>query len=133
MKPALTMLNYIDITLVGIVERQDFAVSDTERLNKARDLIRIVLENNPVESPRLTERIIERVTEPRIVKGTVDKPQGVFLKFQDVAALTGYSRSSIWRMEKLGRFPPRRELGPRSVGWLREEVEAWIASRPVKE
>jgi hypothetical protein len=30
-------------------------------------------------------------------------------------------------------FPPGRLIGPNTRAWSLEEVEAWIASRPVKE
>jgi len=44
---------------------------------------------------------------------------------------TGLSRSSRWRLEKLGQFPPRRQLAPNSVGWVESEVEGWLSSRAV--
>lgn len=53
-----------------------------------------------------------------------------FLKISQVCELTGRSPASIWRDEKAGRFPRRRRIGVRSVGWLTNEVEAWIESRP---
>jgi len=134
MKTTLTALDYMDIVLTGIIRRRDFSKTDTTELEIARDKIRFVLKNNPPEVPVPLERIIERVetVEPRVIKEASTKPLGALLKFKDVAILTGYSRSSIWRMEKEGSFPKRREIGPRTVRWLREEVEAWIASRPIK-
>lgn len=53
----------------------------------------------------------------------------VFLRFPAVTGITGLSRSTIWRLEKSGVFPPRRRLGLNSVAWLRSEVEGWVASR----
>jgi predicted DNA-binding transcriptional regulator AlpA len=41
-------------------------------------------------------------------------------------AFTGLSYSTIFRMETAGRFPARRQLSPRRVGYLRSEVEAWL-------
>jgi prophage regulatory protein len=43
---------------------------------------------------------------------------------------TGYSRSSIYSMMKVGRFPNQRKLGPRKVGWRRSDIETWINERP---
>jgi prophage regulatory protein len=44
---------------------------------------------------------------------------------------------TIWRLEKSGGFPKRRQLSPGRVGWLASEVETWILSRkeaaPLKE
>ena len=36
---------------------------------------------------------------------------------------------TIWRMEKSGQFPKRRQLSPGRVAWLASEVDAWIESR----
>lgn len=47
----------------------------------------------------------------------------------EVHALTGLSRVTIWREEKESRFPSRRLITRKRVGWLREEVEQWIATR----
>ena len=33
------------------------------------------------------------------------------LRFQEVTELTGLSRSTIWRKERLGVFPTRKPLG----------------------
>lgn len=41
----------------------------------------------------------------------------------------GYSDVHIWRLEKAGQFPKRIQLGPRAVGWLESEVDAWIQAR----
>jgi prophage regulatory protein len=49
---------------------------------------------------------------------------------REVRALTGLSRTSRWRMEKIGQFPLRRRLGKQAVGWLVSDIDAWLASRP---
>jgi prophage regulatory protein len=36
---------------------------------------------------------------------------------------------TLWRMEKAGTFPKRRQLSPGRVAWLASEVDAWIESR----
>src|SRR5689334_20753685 len=54
------------------------------------------------------------------------------LRIDDVAdRLGGISRSQVWRMVKDKRFPKPRRLGLRAVGWLEQEVSAWIIGRPV--
>jgi predicted DNA-binding transcriptional regulator AlpA len=55
---------------------------------------------------------------------------------QKVVQLIGMSRASLWRMEREGRFPVRRRVGIRRVGWLEGEVREWDcqtvgSSRPV--
>ncbi|MEG0870362.1 MAG: AlpA family phage regulatory protein [Hafnia sp.] len=39
--------------------------------------------------------------------------------------LTGLCRTTRYLMEKEGKFPSRRKLGGRSVGWLLSEVNDW--------
>ncbi|MDI9803987.1 helix-turn-helix transcriptional regulator [Citrobacter koseri] len=43
--------------------------------------------------------------------------------------LTGICRTTRYMMEKEGKFPARRKLGGRAVGWLLSEVSAWQKSR----
>jgi prophage regulatory protein len=52
------------------------------------------------------------------------------LRIQEVKNITGLSNATIWRMEKSGTFPQRRQIGPHSVGWLSSELLQWIESRP---
>src|SRR5215475_11620853 len=42
---------------------------------------------------------------------------------------TGYSNSTIDRLEKTNEFPKRVQLGERAVGWYADEIDAWITSR----
>ena len=43
--------------------------------------------------------------------------------------LVPYSRQHLARLEAAGQFPLRVTLGPCRVGWVQEEVEAWIERR----
>jgi prophage regulatory protein len=38
-------------------------------------------------------------------------------------------RATIARLEELGDFPRRVKLGRRAVGWLRTDIEKWLAAR----
>jgi len=49
------------------------------------------------------------------------------MKRKEVCETTGLSYTSIYNKERAGLFPARRKLSARSVGWLRSEVEGWIA------
>lgn len=42
----------------------------------------------------------------------------------------GKSRIQIWRDVRAGQFPAPIELGPNSVAWFEDEIDAWLASRP---
>ena len=51
------------------------------------------------------------------------------LRFREVHARTQLSRVTIWRMERRGEFPARRQLSTNSVGWIEREVEEWLVTR----
>jgi prophage regulatory protein len=51
------------------------------------------------------------------------------LRVRDVEARTGLSRTSLWRLQRAGEFPPSRSLSPGTVGWIEDEISAWIESR----
>mgnify|MGYP005663931563 CR=1 FL=1 len=42
----------------------------------------------------------------------------------------GFSRSTMWREEKAGRFPQRVQISPNRVGWFEDEIDEFIESRP---
>jgi prophage regulatory protein len=44
-------------------------------------------------------------------------------------AITGYGRNTWWKKEQEGTVPKRIKLGPRRVGWLLSELEAWVRQR----
>ncbi len=56
-----------------------------------------------------------------------------FLREPKVAAMTGLSKSTRWRLEKEGKFPKRRQLSARSIGWLSSEIEDWVQTRSAVE
>ena len=51
------------------------------------------------------------------------------LRRKAVTEVTGLSSSTLWRLERAGRFPARKKLSANAVGYLAEDVEAWIQSR----
>lgn len=52
-----------------------------------------------------------------------------FLRKGEVLNRAGFSGSTLWRLERDGKFPKRRRLSPKAVGWLESEVSSWLASR----
>jgi prophage regulatory protein len=40
-----------------------------------------------------------------------------------------WSRVHVSRLEKEGKFPKHFNLAPQSIGWLEDEILAWIAAR----
>ena len=51
------------------------------------------------------------------------------LRRKAVEVMTGLARSTIYQRLAEDTFPKQIHLGPRSVGWLASEVDAWIAGR----
>lgn len=51
------------------------------------------------------------------------------LRFSEVQAKVGLSRTTLWRLERENQFPKRKRIGKNSVGWLESEIDEWIASR----
>ena len=50
---------------------------------------------------------------------------------KQVVDLVGVSRTTIWRLERAGKFPRRRQVSTKSVRWNQAEIEDWINSRPL--
>lgn len=51
------------------------------------------------------------------------------LRIAAVCEITGFSRSQIYRLAKLGQFPASVQLGPNSVAWPSDVVDAWVADK----
>ncbi len=51
------------------------------------------------------------------------------LRLPQVLGRIGLSRSMVYEMISHGDFPKPVQLGPRSVGWLADEVDTWINKR----
>lgn len=53
------------------------------------------------------------------------------MRLPDVMAATGLARTSLWELERVGKFPKRmkRAEGSRAVVWSADEVERWVAHR----
>lgn len=51
------------------------------------------------------------------------------IRKKEVQLATGLSDTTIWRMERLGEFPARIQLGTNSVGWLESDIISWIEGK----
>ena len=56
--------------------------------------------------------------------------QSRLLRRSEVEAKIGHGRSWIYAAMQTGDFPRAVSIGPRSVAWHEDEINAWIASRP---
>lgn len=48
------------------------------------------------------------------------------LRIDQVAAMVGLSRSTLWRLEKESMFPKRKIIGARAIGWLYSDIKEWM-------
>ena len=56
----------------------------------------------------------------------MEKFQSQIIRLKQVKAMTGLSRTTIYRFMSINEFPKQIKLGPKSSGWLIDEVDVWI-------
>ena len=54
------------------------------------------------------------------------------LRLPSVIELSGLSRSTIYRLIKLGKFPAPVRIGEKATAWLEDDLRAWLAELPNK-
>ena len=86
-------------------------------------------ERLPARASQLAKAAPPPVKSPQSVEQGTSTLPAKLLRFPDVRARTGLSRSTIWRLERRGDFPLHRRISPNAVAWLDEEVTAWIWGR----
>lgn len=52
------------------------------------------------------------------------------IRLPRVEEITGLSRSSIYRLERLGKFPRRIQLSERATAWRIQQIIEWCEGRP---
>ncbi|MBA1181271.1 AlpA family phage regulatory protein [Pseudomonas psychrotolerans] len=58
--------------------------------------------------------------------------QNKLLTANQVIALLGIARCTLWRWVRDERFPAPLNLGPRRIAWREAEVNAWIDALSVR-
>jgi prophage regulatory protein len=51
------------------------------------------------------------------------------IRLPEVISTTGLARSTIYKKIAEKSFPKPISLGPKSVGWLERDVQAWVELR----
>ncbi len=105
-----------------LTNRQVEEIIDPQ-LRAARSVARRTVERDH-EQPELGERGGTQAASPPGVGPEL-------LSVEEVSALIGRSRSSIYADEKNGRFPEPLKIGS-SARWIKSEVLAWIAEQAAK-
>jgi len=57
----------------------------------------------------------------------------LYLDFKQIKQLTGFSRTTLWRLERSGCFPTHINVSPKRVGWSIESVRRWANSKGLLE
>ena len=51
------------------------------------------------------------------------------LRLAQVLDVTGLGKTKIYELQSEGNFPMRVQITHHSVGWIEEDVQAWLAKR----
>lgn len=54
------------------------------------------------------------------------------IRIKEVLAVTGLSRSVLYRLSSQGVFPAQVDTGAKYAAWRHSDVQAWIATRVAK-
>ena len=52
-----------------------------------------------------------------------------FIRLKEVIKISGLGKTKIYELQAQGRFPMRVQITTHSVGWIEEEVQAWLTAR----
>ncbi len=55
------------------------------------------------------------------------------LNYHELRKKTGLARSTVFTLEKEGKFPKRRKFGKNGTRWIESEIDKWIAGLPVDD
>jgi prophage regulatory protein len=104
--------------------------------SRIEDRDRVPLDAPPGESPYMAwvESEVEAFLESRIEdrdRVPLDAPPGEspYMRMGEVLRRTGLSSSKIYELVREGTFPKWASLPKIASGWLRSDIELWIASR----
>jgi predicted DNA-binding transcriptional regulator AlpA len=77
--------------------------------------------NSPTALSRFRNAHLHQVRNDRIA--SLDR----ILTTRDVVAIVGHHRCTLFRWMSAGQFPHKHEVRGRKVGWLRSDIEKWLA------
>ena len=52
-----------------------------------------------------------------------------FVHNPEVQQITGLSSTTLWRLERAGKFPKKIAISPGRKAWLESTINTWIAER----
>lgn len=134
--------SYKDIAdSMGITVYQRFNLSEASLFLRChtKELNRIV-QREKIDFIQLTEDkveffgyqllayLLDNVIQNTAIPQAFDTPDRI-IRSKEVQKMTGLSRTTIWRMERVDEFPKRVSLGVGSVGWKFSEINLWIQNK----
>jgi prophage regulatory protein len=51
------------------------------------------------------------------------------IRKKELLPLIGLSDTTVWRLEREGKFPKRLQLGAQAVGWRYSDILRWIEDK----
>jgi prophage regulatory protein len=71
-----------------------------------------------------------RLADPKPADdSTLDRLTLRFMRFTAVRERTGLSRSTIWRLERVGAFPKHHRISSNAVAWVEQDVVDWMRDK----
>ena len=89
---------------------------------RCRDPVRPVSREASTSTWTLRYEVSQRICSPL-------KTMPRVLRKPEVLARVGVSSTTLWRMQRAGRFPPSFHISPGLVGWLDADVDRWIETQ----
>jgi prophage regulatory protein len=93
-----------------------------------RDHLRRINRTRDIERARM-QKLAVAEKSPRDASNQSMLSAAHILRRGDLKPATGLSPSTIYKMIASGEFPPPVKLGLKAVGWLKSDVDAWLAGR----
>jgi prophage regulatory protein len=99
------------------------------------------MDHRPGRSRSLRAKSVGPTTEQASARGqrladqtppqgsTLERVPLKFIRFKAVRERTGLSRSTIWRLERVGAFPKHHQISANAVAWMEQDVVNWIQSK----
>ncbi|MGR5294728.1 Rha family transcriptional regulator [Vibrio mediterranei] len=108
------------------------AFSDDD-IKQVYSVINHRMPNKAIENKKKSTPKLPAPTQPRTIQELIkSKPSHDLriIRVREVMEITGLARSSIYRIaaEEDNNFPRQVKLGAGSVGWVKQEIDAWVAS-----
>jgi len=109
-------------------------IGEVKRLCEKHEIVHIRISKN--EFSFFGHHLLQHILKNTV--GITEKVEPFFepeqnedrlIRNSEVQKLTGLSRSTIWRLQSSGNFPPSLPLTSRLVGWRLSDIQEWIRDR----